>query len=243
MAFNITSLSNIWSTFKDEVKEYLNRSIDKTGDTMTGTLTMENTLTLAEDPDVIDTFNQNREAASKGYVEMLSGFMPGDTLLQNLNIRDYPNVEKFYTINIGEEHGLQITNCKLTPKASGLLSCRYCVSCQCVNFRTNNGYVSPITKTNYVTLRLKVIYHLDGYDDVILYDDSITCKDTNGFRSNDIAVLLPMEKGKTGVIQASFTFEDYCLPSSAYTIISMRPLSIAGGLYYGNDTRSVAVAD
>jgi hypothetical protein len=73
MAFNITDFSNKWANFKEEIKSYLNRSIDKNGDTMVGKLL------LTHNP------SENMEATTKEYVDSFWNFVPGDTVIQRSN--------------------------------------------------------------------------------------------------------------------------------------------------------------
>jgi hypothetical protein len=63
MAFNVTDFSNKWADFKEEIKSYFNRAIDKNGDTMNGSLI------LAKDPD------KDMEAVNRRW---LYTFIPGD---------------------------------------------------------------------------------------------------------------------------------------------------------------------
>lgn len=222
MAFNLSDLSNTWSTFKESVINYLNRAVDKTGDTMTGALY------ASKEPEI------DNEVATKKYVDDFWKFQPGDNIV----------VGRYHCVNLSNEatystdsstaniyksgHGYQINlvsgaygdlvGCSFIrtvsfyflPKTNGLLKLFI------PNYLTYKGSwqyyyglkMQSVSSTYNFTYDLKVVYHLDGYEDVVLYkEENISAY--SGILPDSIIGVVPIEVG----ISPTITFE--------YTITSM----------------------
>lgn len=100
MAIQLTNPMN-----GDVFKAELEKALDKTGDTMSGSLI------LAKNP------TDDMEAATKEYVDSLWNFIPGNTLI-------YKNTQYVFTngvnLNVSQEN--EIVLFKFNPRASGILT-------------------------------------------------------------------------------------------------------------------------
>lgn len=246
MAFNITSLSNIWSTFKDEVKECLNRSIDKTGDTIPGALTMENTLTLAEDSDVIGTFSHNREAASKGYVNMMAGFIPGDTALCAMDVTKS-------SVRYLDEGSEELLTKKINSRSNGYLRYKYKIhynaytpnSDGCSYFyskaTTSSSYRTDMFgANNYITFHLTVKYEVNGFE-IMLFDDKVTWNQSSQVIKDDV-VDLPVYANHEGTLTFSMSNIEFHTASQNSNYFYTSSFGILGTLCHGNNILNATVS-
>lgn len=180
MAFNINEMSNNWSEFKTAVKNYFNKSVDKTGDTMTGSLV------LSKNPD------QDMEAANKQYVDSFWNFRPGnDYVFDSLGNWSETSSDELYVngMEVGSltnnDHYLQYDDVgktfkktihtTISPKADGELTLN--LGSNYYIYRANSFYFNSLNRytpseTNDVIYNIKISYCVEGLDDIVLFEKS-----------------------------------------------------------------------
>ena len=229
MAFNINEMSNNWNEFKTAVKNYFNKSLDKTGDTMTGRLMLSNP------PE------ENFEAVTKQYVDNFWKFRPGNDYVFNMSQSNgeygalssnelYAYSDNSYQYQVGNKldnnNFLQsddvgktfkkTVSFKMTPGADGELilnlgSAYYAFRGQGLIYYSTSYKLSEADDVIY---NIKVSYCVDGFSDVVLYENT-NISAYNPLLPDAITVNIPITRNVTG---ANIVTE--------YTIVNIKGLAL-----------------
>lgn len=228
MAFNITDFNNKWGNFKEELKNYINRSIDKNGDTMIGSLL------LSSAP------QENMEVTNKEYVDNyvgeMIGFRPGNTLLLNKNLScNIPggyssSYESYWDFEASSYKNKSTTDVySFTPSASGGLRLK-----ANIKLSTRNGDTkvpvfsqgsSSYSMTELYDIKMKgelYYYEPGGSTPIYLWqDDSISIykefKGTGTGLRDELVIdrVVPVECGKMTTVGLSISVLDYAYPNDS----------------------------
>lgn len=241
MAFNIETLSNKWSEFKDDVQTLFNRALDKTGDTMNGNLIINGKLILPEDPTVYEMYRMNTEAVSKGRVDELTNFIPGSRLLSTVN--------KVGAYTVFGQNQTLMNHVDITSQSNGMLAMKASIELNLYDRIYAPGYSSyPASWSNFTScvadIPILITYTIPGHSDIILYNKTIRCGYGNTSHEQTIANItqdIPVSAQNTGALSVTIGQIVWSnAPSGAYATGGY--VNINAGFYHGNNILTAIVS-